>query len=137
MLKSVSATALSRAGICLRAPAKPATVSQDAAQQAALRAMPGTAIRETVLADFSDTHHVPAIRALAWVISLTGASGFRPHRAGPARGGVVVQPEYLVVFIDAGTGEFIMATKAGRLQGQARPAPLPEPSARPGARPPG
>jgi len=62
-------------------------VSQDAAQQAALRAMPGSAIRETVLADFSDTHHVPAIHALAWVISLADASGFRPHPAGPARGG--------------------------------------------------
>ena len=79
--------------------------------------MPGSAIRETVLADFSDTHHVPAIHALAWVISLADASGFRPHPAGPARGGAVVQPSYLVVFIDAGTGEFIMAANGGRLQG--------------------
>jgi len=29
----------------------------------------------------------------------------------------VVQPSYLVVFIDAGTGEFIMAANGGRLQG--------------------
>ena len=79
--------------------------------------MPGSTVRETVLADFSDTHHVPAISMLAWAISLTDASGFRPHSAGPARGRVVVKPSYLVVFIDAGTGEFIIATKGGRLQG--------------------
>jgi len=117
MLNSVSATALARAGIRLQAPTKPAAVSQDAAQRAALQAMPGSAVRETVLADFSDTHHVPAISTLAWAISLTDASGFRPHPAGPARGGAVVKPSYLVVFIDAGTGEFVMATKGGRLQG--------------------
>ena len=113
MLNSVSATALARAGIRLQAPTKPATVSQDAAQRAALQAMPGSTIRETVLADFSDTHHVPAISTLAWAISLTDASGFRGH----ARGRAVVKPSHLVVFIDAGTGEFIMATKGGRLQG--------------------
>jgi len=113
MLNSVSATALARAGIRLQAPTKPATVSQDAAQRAALQAMPGSTIRETVLADFSDTHHVPAISTLAWAISLTDASGFR----GPAGGRAVVKPSHLVVFIDAGTGEFIMATKGGRLQG--------------------
>ncbi len=92
-------------------------VSQAAAQRAALRAMPGSTVRETVLADFSDTHHVPAISTLAWAISLTDSSGFRPHSAGPARGRVVIKPSYLVVFIDAGTGKFIMATKEGQLLG--------------------
>lgn len=97
MLNSVNATALAKAGIRLQAPTKPALVSQDAALRAALRAVPGSTVRETLLADFSDTHHVPPISTLAWAVSLTGPAGFRPYPGGPARGRAVIRPSYLLV----------------------------------------
>jgi hypothetical protein len=110
MLKTVSATALAQAGIRLRPPTSSAVVSRAAAQQAALRASPAgptSAVREAVLADFSDTNHVPPIHALAWVFSLTIPPGFRAPSAGPPGNPPPKAPSYLVVFIDAGTGAFV------------------------------
>ncbi len=114
MLKTVSATALAQAGIRLQPPTSSAVVSQAAAQQAALRASPAgpaSAVREAVLADFSDTNHVPPIHALAWAVSLTIPPGFRAPSAGPPPGDPALKaPSYLVVFIDASTGAFIEGT---------------------------
>jgi hypothetical protein len=116
MLSSVSSAALAHAGIRLQPPTSSAVVSQEAAERAAVRAMPGRTVRETVLADFSDTHAVPAINTLAWAVSLTVLPGSRPPWAGPFPGSPGMEPSYLVVFIDARTGAFIMATSRGRLQ---------------------
>lgn len=116
VLSSVSSAALADAGIRLQPPASSAVVSQEAAERAAVRAMPGRTVRETVLADFSDTHAVPAISTLAWAVSLTVPPGSRPSSAGPPPGHRGMEPSYLVVFIDARTGAFIMATSHGRLQ---------------------
>ena len=58
----------------MQPPASPAVVSQEAAEQAALRAMPGRIVREAVLADFSNAHAVPVINTLAWA----GADGPTP-----------------------------------------------------------
>jgi hypothetical protein len=116
MLSSVSSAALAHAGIRLQPPTSSAVVSQEAAERAAVRAMPGRTVRETVLADFSDIHAVPAINTLAWAVSLTVPPGSRPPSAGPFPGHRGMEPSYLVVFIDARTGVFIMATSRGRLQ---------------------
>jgi hypothetical protein len=77
--------------------------------------MPGSTVRETVLADFSDTHRVPAISTLAWAVSLTPPPGFRVPSAGPPPGHPGMKPSYLVVFIDAKTGAFIQAAAGGQL----------------------
>jgi hypothetical protein len=116
VLSSVSSAALAHAGIRLQPPTSSAVVSHEAAERAAVRAMPGRTVRETVLADFSDTHTVPAISTLAWAVSLTVPPGSRPPWAGPFPGSPGMEPSYLVVFIDARTGAFIMATSRGRLQ---------------------
>jgi hypothetical protein len=91
-------------------------VSQEEAEQAVMRAVPGRTVRETVLAHFSDTHAVPAINTLAWAVSLTVTPGSRMASAGPPPGHPGMEPAYLVAFIDAQTGAFIMATSGGRLQ---------------------
>lgn len=114
MLSSVSSAALARKGIRLQPPTSSAVASQEAAERAAVRAMPGSTVRETVLADFSDTHVVPAINTLAWAASLTAPPGWMAS-AGPPPGHPV-EVSHLVVFIDARTGVFIMATSGGRLQ---------------------
>jgi hypothetical protein len=116
MLSSVSSAALAHAGIRLQPPTSSAVVSQEAAERAAVRAMPGRTVRETVLAEFSDIHAVPAINTLAWAVSLTVPPGSRRPWAGPFPGSPGMEPSYLVVFIDARTGAFIMATSRGRLQ---------------------
>lgn len=112
MLSSVSSTSLADMGIRLQPPASSAVVSQEAAEQAALRSMPGRAVREAVLADFSNTHAVPAISTLAWAVALTVPS---QTRAGPPPGRPV-KPLFMVVFIDAVTGAFIMAAGGGQLE---------------------
>ena len=112
MLNSVSDAALARVGIRLQPPTSSAVVSQQTAEQTALRSMPGRAIREAALADFSATHAVPPISALAWAVALTVPA---QARGGPSPG-VPIKPLFMVVFIDARTGAFIMATGAGRLQ---------------------
>ena len=114
VLKTVSAAFLANVGIELKAPANSAAVSKAVAEQAALRQIPGSAVRETVLADFSNTHSVPAIKTLAWVVSLSFPSGF-PGSSGPAGRRSRPKLSYMVVFIDAGTGAFIQATSGGRL----------------------
>jgi hypothetical protein len=112
MLSSVSSTSLDNMGITLQPPASPAVVSQEAAEQAALQAMPDRIVREAVLADFSNTHAVPAINTLAWAVALTV-----PSRAwGGPPPGRPVKPLFMVVFIDAMTGVFIMAAGGGQLQ---------------------
>ena len=113
MLSSVSAAALAQAGIQLQPPTSSAAVSQEAAEQAALRSMPGRVVREAVLADFRDTHAVPAIDTLAWAVSLTVASHAVSGGPFPGR---LMKPLYMVVFIDAMTGAFIRAAGGGRLQ---------------------
>jgi hypothetical protein len=114
MLKSVSATFVSQAGIQLRAPTGSAAVIQHAAQQTALQEFPGSTVRETVLTNFSDTHHVPAISTLAWAVSLTVPSDF-PAPSGPAPARSHMKPSYLVVFINATTGTFIEAISGGKV----------------------
>jgi hypothetical protein len=116
MLSSVSSTALAHTGIRLQPPTSSAVVSQEEAERAAMRKMPGRTVRETVLADLSDTHAVPAINTLAWAVSLTVPPGSRAPSAGPPPGHPGMEPSYLVVFIDARTGAFIMATSGGRFQ---------------------
>ena len=111
MLSSVSSAALADMGIGLLPPTSSPLVSQEAAEQAALRAMPGRTIREAVLADFSNTHAVPAINMLAWAVALTVPSR---AQAGPPAG-LTVKPLFMVVFIDGITGAFIMAAGGGRL----------------------
>ncbi len=114
MLSSVSAAALAQAGIRLQPPTSPAVVSQEAAGQAAVRSMPGREVRESVLADFTNIHAVPPISTLAWAVSLTVPS--RAVSGGPFRGHTPMKPLYMVVFIDARTGTFIMAAGGGQLQ---------------------
>ena len=112
MLSSVSSTSLADMGIRLQPPTSSAVVSRKAAEQAALQSMPGRVVREAVLADFSDSHAVPAIDTLAWAVALTVPL---QARAGP-RPGHPVKPLFMVVFIDAMTGAFIMAAGGGQLQ---------------------
>ena len=56
-----------------------------------MRSMPGRAVREAVLADFTDSHAVPAIDTLAWVVALTVPSQAlrRPFTPGSSGGAVV------------------------------------------------
>jgi hypothetical protein len=115
MLSSVSSAALAHVGIRLQPPTGSAVVSQEAAERTATQAAPGRAVRESVLADFSNTHAVPAISTLAWAVSLTVPPGSQMASAGPPPGYPGMEPSYLVVFIDARTGAFIMATSQGRL----------------------
>lgn len=112
MLSSVSAAALAQAGIRLQPPTSSAVVSQQAAERTAVRSMPGRVVHEAVLADFSDTHTVPPIDTLAWAVSLTVP--LRGGSNGP-RGHPPVKPLYMVVFIDARSGAFIMAAGGGQL----------------------
>ena len=112
MLSSVCSTSLADMGIRLQPPTSSAVVSREAAEQAALRSMPGRAIREAVLANFSHTHTVPEINILAWAVALTVPL---QARAGP-RPGHPVKPSFMVVFIDAVTGAFILAAGGGQLQ---------------------
>ena len=112
MLSSVSSISLANMGIKLQPPASPAVVSQEAAEQAALRAMPGRIVREAVLADFSNAHAVPVINTLAWAVALT----VPPRAWGGPLPGRPVKPLFMVVFIDAMTGAFIMAAGGGQLQ---------------------
>ena len=118
MLSSVSSAALAHTGIRLQPPTSSAVVSQEAAERAAVRAAPGRTVRETVLADFSNTPAAPPIDTLAWAVSMTVPPGFPMASAGPFPGHPGMEPElsYLIVFIDARTGAFIMATGGGRLQ---------------------
>ncbi len=116
MLSSVSSTALARTGIRLQPPTSSAVVSREAAERAAVQAVPGRTIQETVLADFSNTHAVPPINTLVWAISLTVPPGSRMTSAGPPPGHPEIERTYQVVFIDARTGTFIMATSGGRFQ---------------------
>ena len=104
MLGSVHPTVLAQAGIRMLPPTSSAVVNQEEAEQAAVRSMPGHAVREAVLTDLSDTHHVPAINTLAWAISLRVPPGWRAASAGPWPGRAAMKPSYLVVFIDAVTG---------------------------------
>jgi hypothetical protein len=101
----------------LQPPRSSAVVSQEEAERAAVRATPGRAVRETVLADFRNSHAVPAISTLAWAVSMTVPPGSPMASAGPFPGnpGMEVAASYLVVFIDARTGAFLMATGGGRL----------------------
>lgn len=112
-LSSASGADLMQDGIQLQNPTSTATVSQAAAQQTALQAFLGSSVRDTALANFSDTHHVPAINALAWAVSLTFPSGINPTSEGPPPGHPGLKLSYLVVFIDATTGAFIEATSKG------------------------
>jgi len=118
MLSSVSSAALAHTGIRLEPPTSSAVVSQEEAEQAAVRSRPEMIVCETVLADFSDTHAVPAIDTLAWAVSMTVPSGFPMASAGPFPGhpGMRAELSYLVVVIDARTGAFIMATGGGQFQ---------------------
>jgi hypothetical protein len=115
VLNSASATDLAQAGIQLKGPTSSAAVSQAVAQQTALQEFPGSTVREAVLANFSNTHHVPEINTLAWAISLTSPSGIDPASVGPPPGHPGLKLSYLVVFIDAATGEFIQSTAKGHL----------------------
>jgi hypothetical protein len=114
MLSSVSTAALAQHGIRLQPPTSPAVVSQEAAEQAAVRSMSGRAVSEVVLADFTNTHAVPPISTLAWAVSLTVPP--RAVSGGPFPGHPPMKPLYMVVFIDARTGTFIMAAGGGQLQ---------------------
>lgn len=113
VLNSASAADLAQDGIQLLNPTSTATVSQAAAQQTAMQAFLGSSVRETVLANFSDTHHVPAINALAWAVSLSFPSGINPTSEGPPPGHPGLKMSYLVVYIDATTGAFIEAASKG------------------------
>jgi hypothetical protein len=99
-------------GIRLKPPTSSALVSREAAERAALRSMPGRVVREAILADFTDSHAVPAIDALAWVVALTVPS----QALGGPPPGHPMKPLFMVVFIDAGTGAFIMAAGGGQLR---------------------
>lgn len=105
---------LAQAGIRLRAPTSSAAVSKSAAQRTALLSFPGiTAVRQAVLADFSDTHRVPVIDTLAWVVSFAIPPGYSVGSTGPVGNPAQKTTSYLVVFIDAKTGAFIQAAAGG------------------------
>ena len=112
MLSSVKSTSLADMGIRLQPPTSSALMSREAAEQAAMRSMPGRAVREAVLANFTDSHAVPAIDTLAWVVALTVPS----QALGGPPPGHPVEPLFMVVFIDARTGAFIMAAGGGQLR---------------------
>ena len=110
-LKDVSLATLAQAGVHLQAPTSAAKVSSDAAAKISMQAFPGSTVGEAVLADFSDTNRVPAIHALAWVVSLRTPTGFHAPSYGPPPGDQTLNaPSYLVVVIDATTGAFIEGT---------------------------
>jgi hypothetical protein len=110
-LASIDAATLQQEGITLGTPTGAAVVSQASVEQQAQRRFPGSSVNQTVLAEFNDTHHSPAIQALAWVVSLSPPPGFR----GPSNGGRsstqgVANASYLVLVFDAGTGAFVEGT---------------------------
>lgn len=110
-LASVGAATLQREGITLGAPTGAAVVSQASVEQQALQHFPGSSVTQTVLAEFSDTHHSPAIQALAWAVSLSPPPGFRaPSNGGPWNTQGAASVSYLVLVFDARTGAFVEGT---------------------------
>jgi hypothetical protein len=107
-LKAAPAEQLASAGITFRAPSAPAVISSDVATRAALVQVPGGTVDQIILADFTDTHRSPAVSGLVWAVS------FRPSAAvvrpgGPAVGhsDAMAPLVYIVILIDANTGEFV------------------------------
>lgn len=111
-LASVDAATLQREGITLGTPTGAAVASQASVEQQALQQFPGSSVNQTVLAEFSDMHHVPAIQTLAWVVSLSPPPGFHAPSNGGFRSGTqsISSASYLVLVFDAGTGAFVEGT---------------------------
>lgn len=106
-LEAVSSSALAQEGIQLQPPTSTAAVTQAAAENAAVAALPGSTVRQSVLAEFTDSNHVPVISALAWAVSLSPPTGFDGPSVGPAGGGPGTAAGYVVVFINAQTGTML------------------------------
>ena len=88
-----------------------AGVSRQSAELAAQRAFPQAGgVRETVLAIVESPNRPIVNGKLCWVVSLA-LNGMTFASSGPpGRSGAVGRPSYLLVFIDAQSGQFLFAT---------------------------
>ena len=96
--------------VVLNPPVGASSISQTAAEQTALGRYRGSSVLEVGLYLVKLTY--PSGERLAWVVSLVPPPGYKPHSAGPGIPGtpIVQSPvRYLVVIIDAKTGETLLA----------------------------
>jgi hypothetical protein len=112
MLSSVSAATLGASGWQLTQPGllETPSISATAARSTVLQEFPGAQLRETVLAHVHNDNLVPALDRLVWVASIVPQGGIQS--SGPI-GSAPMQGTYFLVFIDAATGRFVMATSGG------------------------
>jgi len=105
-LASVSTQGLASHAIYLGQPASQAILGQDAAVTTALAQFPGSHVRETLLAQVTDTR-VPVINGrLCWIVSIVPSTGIVMPSAGPD-GHTPIYGDYFLVFVDAKSGTYL------------------------------
>jgi hypothetical protein len=111
-LQSVDPQTLLDEGITLHAPNSAAALSQSRAEAIAVEMNPGASARESVLVDFEDSHAVPAIHCLCWVVSLNRPDGeiVLPSLGSDAK--TSFAEKFFIVMIDATTGKFVEGTSS-------------------------
>lgn len=109
-LTSVSPRALTERGISLDTPAQAATVSRDAAVRVALWFQARSEIRDAVVAQVRAAG-LPEINGrTCWVVSIMPPGGIWSVIGEP--GAPRLPQKYLLVFVDARTGAFLLATSS-------------------------
>lgn len=113
-LQSVTARTLGASGWQLTQPGplERPTIQADAARRVVLSQFPGAQVRETVLAHVYNNHVVPNLDRMVWVVSIVPAGGIHGN---PPPGGAPIQGSYFLVFVDASTGQLLMATSGGEV----------------------
>lgn len=107
-LLTVNAAELATSGISLATPQGSANISEEDARGIIGNRLPGTTIRELVLAQFVDSHRSPVVNQLCWVASVGGYSRTITLPLQPGQPRTTTQlTGFLVVAIDAGTGDFV------------------------------
>ena len=111
-MQSVSASELAAHGIVLQRPTIAAVASQTTVVNAAVARFQGSKLRETVLAQVTDTFRVPNMHCTCWVVSLAPRAATANFLGGPPPG----KPHttaYLVLFFDAQSGDFVEGIQGG------------------------
>ncbi len=106
-LETVPSQRLAAEKLELRAPSRAANVSKSRAEFLARSYFPGSDVRESALAAVRDPN-VPVVNGrLCWVVSLSLPGGIYHPSAGPRGNTMRLPASYLLVFVDADTGDFV------------------------------
>ena len=103
-MNTVSASKFAEAGITLSSPSESPKVSQSQAEAIATARYPGTTVRESVLAHYSNTHRTPKVDRLCWVISLGGVALPLLPAGGKS---TPTAATFWAVAIDGNTGQYV------------------------------